>query len=209
MNEPYERATVETPATSAGRVIEYLGRRRGELLHMETLGESTRVDFSIPARGLIGARTALLTMSQGEAILSHVFEEWKSDGGPIPRRAGGVLVADRAGPVVTYALDGLSDRGDFFVKPGDQVYEGMVVGASNKPGDVQMNVCRTKRLTNVRASSKDFSAQLAPPRLMSLEEALEYIEDDELLEVTPQTLRLRKRVLNADVRKRQDRAAAK
>lgn len=205
MCEPYERATVEVPKDSAGRIIEYLGRRRGEMLHMEALGEIAKVEFLIPARGLIGARTALLTLSQGEAILAHVFDCWKPDGGVIPRRTGGVLISDRAGPVLTYALDGLSDRGKFFVKPGDEVYEGMVVGEQNKAGDLPVNVCRAKKLTNIRTSSKDTAANIAPPRIMSLEESLEYIEDDELLEVTPKSLRLRKRMLNADQRKKSTR----
>jgi GTP-binding protein len=206
--EPYERATVEVPTENCGRIIEYLGRRRGEMLHMEALGELTKLEFSIPARGLIGARTSLLTLSQGEAILSHVFESWEPDGGLIPRRTSGVLVSDRTGQVLTYALDGLSDRGTFFVKPGDEVYEGMVVGEQNKAGDLPVNACRAKKLTNIRTSSKDDAANIAPPRVMSLEESLEYIEDDELLEVTPKTLRLRKRMLSADARKKQARAAA-
>ena len=202
LHEPYERATVETPTETAGRIIEYLGRRRGELAHMEALGELSKVEFLIPARGLIGARTALLTLSQGEAILSHVFEEWRPDGGTIPRRTSGVLVADRTGPAVTYALDGLSDRGEFFVRAGDEVYEGMVVGEYNRPTDLPVNVCRTKKLTNMRAAGKDDAASIAPPREMSLEEALEYVEDDELLEVTPKSLRLRKRILSFDRRKK-------
>ncbi len=206
--EPYERATVEVPTENCGRIIEYLGRRRGEMLHMEALGELTKLEFSIPARGLIGARTSLLTLSQGEAILSHVFESWEPDGGLIPRRTSGVLVSDRTGQVLTYALDGLSDRGTFFVKPGDEVYEGMVVGEQNKAGDLPVNACRAKKLTNIRTSSKDDAANIAPPRVMSLEESLEYIEDDELLEVTPKTLRLRKRMLSADARKKHARAAA-
>ena len=206
--EPYERATVEVPTDFSGRIIEYLGRRRGELLHMEALGNLTKLEFIIPARGLIGARTALLTLSQGEAILAHVFEDWRADGGLIPRRTGGVLISDRSGQVLPYALDGLSDRGKFFVKPGDEVYEGMVVGEQNKQGDLPLNVCRAKKLTNIRASSKDTTVILAPPRVMSLEEALEYIEDDELLEVTPHTLRLRKRVLNNDRRKKAGKVKA-
>lgn len=206
MCEPYERATIEVPTESSGRIIEYLGRRRGEMLHMEALGHLSKLEFLIPARGLIGARTALLTLSQGEAILAHVFDSWKPDGGLIPRRTGGVLVADRTGPVLTYALDSLSDRGKFFVRPGDEVYEGMVIGEQNKPGDLPVNVCRAKKLTNIRTSSKDNAANIAPPRVMSLEESLEYIEDDELLEVTPSSLRLRKRILDADKRKKDSRA---
>jgi len=206
--EPFERATVEVPTDHAGRIIDYLGRRRGEMLHMEALGHVTKLEFLIPARGLIGARTAMLTLSQGEAILAHVFDSWKPDGGVIPRRTGGVLVADRTGQVLTYALDTLSDRGKFFVRPGDQVYEGMVVGEQNKAGDLPINVCRAKKLTNIRAAAKDTSANIAPPRILSLEESLEYIEDDELLEVTPSSLRLRKRILDADKRKKSARTAS-
>ena len=205
--EPYERASIEVPTEFSGRIIEYLGRRRGEMLHMEPLGTTmTKLEFSVPARGLIGARTALLTLSQGEAILSHVFHEWKKDGGTIPRRSNGVLIADRSGPAVPYALNGLADRGMFFVAPGFEVYEGMVVGANNKDADLPVNVCRTKKLTNMRASGRDDNVNLAPPTIMSLEESLEYIEDDELLEVTPTNLRLRKRVRSADGRKRMARA---
>lgn len=206
--EPYERATVEVPQDHAGRVIEYLGRRRGELLEMDSSGSMTRVQFKIPARGLIGARTALLSLTNGEAILGHLFEEWGPDGGPIPRRNGSVLVSDRGGPVLAYALDGLSDRGTFYVEPGDEVYEGMVVGESAKPGDLTLNVCRGKKLTNMRAAGKDDNATLAPPKKRSLEEYLEFIEDDELLEVTPANLRPRKQVLDATKRKRVARAGA-
>ena len=202
MCEPYEMATVEVPQDNAGRIIEYMGRRRGELVNMDTVLNTTTVEFKIPARGLIGARTALLTLSQGEAVLSHIFESWEKDGGPIPRRSNGVLVADRTGPVVPYALDGLQDRGTFFVPPGAQVYEGMIVGANNKDDDLPLNVCREKKLTNMRASGRDDNAKIAPPVILSLEESLEYIEDDELLEVTPQSLRLRKMILNDNERKK-------
>ncbi len=205
--EPMERATIEVPGDSAGRVIEYLGRRRGEMLEMDGEGAMTRLEFKIPARGLIGARTALLTLTQGEAILSHIFDCWEPDGGPIPRRNGAVLVSDRPGPVVAYALAGLLDRGGFFVEPGEEVYEGMVVGESNKPGDLSLNVCRGKKLTNMRASGKDDNVNLPPPRKMSLEESLEYIEDDELLEVTPSNMRIRKRALDENTRRKEAKAA--
>jgi GTP-binding protein len=202
--EPYERASIEVPTDFAGRIIDYLGRRRGELLHMEPLGETqTKIEFSVPARGLIGARTALLTLSQGEAILSHVFDAWRPDGGRIPRRTSGVLVSDRTGTAVAYGLNGLTDRGIFFVAPGAEVYEGMVVGENNKDDDLPVNVCRQKKLPNLRASGRDENVNLAPPQVFSLEESLEYLEDDELMEVTPRSLRLRKRVLNADQRKKQ------
>ncbi len=207
--EPYERASVEVPSESTGRVIEYLGRRRGEMIHMEPLGENqVKVEFSIPARGLIGARTALLTLSQGEAILSHVFEAWRPDGGRIPWRTTGVIVADRDGPAVPYALFSLADRGTFYVPPGAEVYEGMIVGANNKEGDLAVNVCRMKKLTNMRAAGRDDNVQLPPPVLFSLEECLEYLEDDELLEVTPRNLRLRKRIRSADRRKKFSKAEA-
>ncbi len=206
--EPYERATIEVPGESAGKIIEYLGRRRGEMLHMDSLGSITKLEFSVPARGLIGARTALLTLSQGEAILSHVFEEWCPDGGPIPRRTGSVLVSRATGPTVAYALDTLSDRGQFFVRPGDEVYEGMIVGEQARAGDLPVNVCRTKKLSNVRSANKDIGVRLNQARDMSLEECLEYIEDDELLEVTPKSLRLRKRVLSADARRKVTRAGS-
>jgi GTP-binding protein len=203
--EPYERATVEVPSPAAGRVIEYLGRRRGEMTHMDSVGTLARLEFLIPARGLIGARTALLTLSQGEAILSHVFEAWRPDGGRIPRRTTGVLIADRSGETVPYAMDGLVDRGTFLVGPGVSVYAGMIVAESNKDSDLTVNVCRTKKLTNMRAAGRDDNVKLPPPHVLSLEEALEFLEDNELLEVTPSSLRLRKRLLEENDRKKEDR----
>lgn len=172
---------------------------------MEPIGELSKVEFIIPARGLIGARTSLLTLTQGEAVLSHVFEDWRKDGGVIPRRTNGVLVSDRTGGVMPYAIFGLLDRGTFFVAPGAQVYEGMVVGENNKDVDLALNVCREKKLSNMRASGRDENVKLPPPLVMSLEESLEYIEDDELLEVTPTKLRLRKRSLSEIERKKDAR----
>jgi GTP-binding protein len=179
------------------------------MAHMEPFGAHTRVEFLCPSRGLIGARTALMTLSRGEAILSHVFEGWQPDQGPIPRRSSGVLIADRAGETVPYGMFGLLDRGEFFVAPGTPVYEGMIVGENNKDSDLSVNVCREKKLTNIRAASKDDNVKLPPPHVMSLEECLEYIEDDELLEVTPKSLRLRKRILSEIDRKKLGRQAAK
>ena len=204
--EPYERASVEVPTDFAGRIIEYLGRRRGELLHMEAIGSISRLEFLIPARGLIGARTALLTLSQGEAILAHVFDQWKPDGGVIPRRAGGVLVADRTGPVLAYGLDGLSDRGTFFVKPGDEVYEGMVVGENSRENDLDVNPTKAKAFSNIREANKDATVVLKAARRMSLEMALEYIASDEAVEVTPSAIRMRKLVLSEVDRRRQARS---
>ena len=207
--EPFERTAVEVPNRHAGKVIEYLGSRRGEMTHMEPLGDHTRLEFLCPSRGLIGARTSMMTLSQGEAILSHVFECWKKDGGPIPRRSNGVLVADRAGDSVPYGMFGLLDRGTFFIPPGMPVYEGMIVGENNKDSDLDVNVCREKKLTNIRSAGKDENVRMPPPHVMSLEECLEYIEDDELLEVTPKNLRLRKRSLTQIERKKTERKTAK
>jgi len=207
--EPFERTVVEVPNPHAGRVIEYLGKRRGEMVHMEPIGAHTRLEFLCPSRGLIGARTALMTLTQGEAILSHVFECWKKDGGPIPRRTSGVLVADRPGDTVPYGMFGLLDRGTFFIAPGTAVYEGMIVGENNKDSDLDVNVCREKKLTNIRSAGKDENVKLPPPHVMSLEECLEYIEDDELVEVTPRSLRLRKRILRQIDRKKQARKGAR
>ena len=141
-------------------------------------------------------------------MLSHVFDSWEPDGGPIPRRNNGVLIADRMGDVFPYALDGLQDRGTFFIDPGMSVYEGMIVGENNKDADLELNVCRQKKLTNMRASGRDDNAKIAPAKIMSLEECLEYIEDDELVEITPTKLRLRKLHLSENDRKKNKRASA-
>lgn len=205
--EPFEKATIEVPAQHSGKIIEYMGRRRGQMVHMDNIGELCIIDFEIPARGLIGSRTALLTLSQGEAQLSHVFDSWRKDGGRIPRRTNGVLIADRLGTTIPYALYGLQDRGKFFVPHGVDVYEGMIVGEHCKEDDLTVNVCRTKKLTNMRAANKDDNVILSPPRPHGLEEALEYLGDDELLEVTPKNLRLRKIYLTENERKRLGRKA--
>ncbi|MCK6448698.1 MAG: translational GTPase TypA [Planctomycetes bacterium] len=203
--EPIERASIEVPNESAGKIIEYLGKRRGEMVHMEPFGEHTRLEFLVPSRGLIGARTAMMTLSRGEAILSHVFEKWAPDGGAIPRRVNGALVADRAGKAVPYALFRLLDRGEFFIEPGEEVYEGMIVGENNKDNDLELDVTREKKLTNIRSAGADENVKLPPPHRMSLEEALEYIEDDELVEITPKNLRLRKKYLSEVDRRKQER----
>jgi GTP-binding protein len=207
--EPFERTAVDVPTVHAGRVIEYLGRRRAEMTHMEPFGLQTRLEFLAPSRGLIGARTALMTLTQGMAILSHVFDQWRPDGGAIPTRSSGVLISDRTGDTVPYGMFGLLDRGTFFVEPGIPVYEGMIVGEHSKDNDLSVNVCREKRLTNIRSAGKDENVKLPPPHVMSLEESLEYIEEDELLEVTPKNLRLRKRVLSEIERKKQVRKESK
>jgi len=207
--EPFERTVVDVPTEHAGKVIEYFGRRRSEMTSMEPVGIQTRLEFLVPSRGLIGARTALMTMTKGMAILSHLFEEWRPDGGPIPTRTNGVLVADRTGRAVPYGMFALLDRGTFFVEPGSQVYEGMIVGENNKDDDLDINVCREKKMTNIRSAGNDENVRIPPAHVMSLEESLEYIEDDELLEVTPKTLRLRKRSLTQVDRLKAARKQAK
>jgi GTP-binding protein len=208
--EPMERAVIEVPSEHAGKIIEFLGRRRGEMLHMEPFGAtSVRLEFLVPSRGLIGARTAMMTMSKGEAILSHVFDSWRPDQGPVVGRTNGVLIADRSGDSVPYGMFNLLDRGEFFIEPGTPVYEGMIVGENNKDADLDLNVCREKKLTNIRSAGADENVSLPPPRQMSLEECLEYIDDDEVVEITPKNLRLRKRILTAVERTKAARKAAK
>ena len=207
--EPFERTVIDVPTEHAGKVIEYFGRRRSEMTTMEPIGIQTRLEFLVPSRGLIGARTALMTMTKGMAILSHIFDQWRPDGGPIPTRTNGVLVADRTGRAVPYGMFALLDRGTFFVEPGSQVYEGMIVGENNKDDDLDINVCREKKMTNIRSAGNDENVRIPPAHVMSLEESLEYIEDDELLEVTPKTLRLRKRSLTAVDRLKAARKQAK
>jgi GTP-binding protein len=173
------------------------------MVEMRTKGSMQELEFKIPSRGLIGARTALLSLSQGEAILHHVFRAYEPDRGSFARRQNGVLVASEPGPVTTYALEGLADRGTFFVQPGDPVYMGMITGENCKDGDLVVNVCRLKKLTNVRSATKEATVRLAAARLMGVEEALEYIEDDEMVEITPSSVRLRKRLLDEKARKRE------
>ena len=201
-HEPIETLFVDVPQSLAGKVIELVGARRGEVAKMETFGEAAHLEIRIPARGLVGLRTRLLTATGGEAVLHHSFAGWEPFKGEIARRTTGVQVSMEEGKAVTYALDSLSDRGDFFLAPGDPVYEGQVVGEHCRGNDIVVNVCRTKKLTNVRAAGSDRKLVLAPPRRMSLEEALEYIADDELVEVTPKSIRLRKFRLKEKERKR-------
>ncbi len=207
-HEPVESLTVDVPGDLAGRVIEGVSNRGGELEDMDTSKPIARLQFVIPARGLIGLRSRLLTLTQGEASLHHIFRGHQPFKGKVPRRSVGVMVSTHPGKISAYALDALKDRGEFFAKPSSPVYEGMIVGEHCKTGDISVNATREKKLTNMRTSGTDRSLKYAPPRDISLEEALEYIEEDELVEVTPNSVRLRKRVLDATTRKRQVRAAA-
>ena len=206
--EPYETLVVEVPAEKLGPVMQLVNERRGELAHMASRGEYTHTAFSIPARGLIGLRTRLLNATQGTAIIHHRFEGYRPLAGSVPRRANGVLVSNVAGKAVAFGLDGLQDRADLFVKPGDEVYEGMIVGENSRGNDLVVNPTKEKKLTNIRAAGSDDNVLLKPPRELSLEAALEYIEEDELVEVTPTIIRLRKILLKETDRRRQARRGA-
>jgi GTP-binding protein len=206
--EPFETLVVEMPTEKMGPVMEMIGQRRGDLSHVSPRGEYTQLVFSIPARGLIGLRTKMLNATQGTAIIHHRFAGYRPVEGEIPRRSSGVLVSMMTGKAVAYGLDGLQDRSELFVGPGDEVYEGMIVGENSRSGDMMVNPTKEKKLTNIRAAGSDENILLKPARRMSLETALEYIEDDELVEVTPSSIRLRKILLKEADRRRQARRGA-
>ena len=206
--EPFELLVVEVPSDKLGPVMEMAGERRADVLEMNPRGEFTQVSFSIPARGLIGLRTKLLNATQGTAIINHRFAEYRKLEGEIPRRANGVLVSMAAGKAVAFGLNGLQERAELFVAPGDEIYEGMIVGENARAGDMTVNPSKEKKLTNIRAAGSDENILLKPPRIMSLEAALEYIEDDELVEITPDSIRLRKVLLKESDRRREGRKRA-
>jgi GTP-binding protein len=199
--EPVEVLTVDVPSELAGTVIEYAGRRRGEMVDMQPGEGRTRIDFHIPSRGLIGFRSRMLQATGGEIVMHHRFYEYEYFKGSIPERQTGSIVSMASGSANAYALDGLQDRGVFFVGSGDELYAGQVIGEYNKDDDLVVNAQRAKQLTNMRASGSDRKLRIAPPVRMSLEEALEYINQDELVEVTPQHIRLRKAELDENVRR--------
>ena len=200
--EPVEHLTVDVPSEMAGKVIEITTRRKGALLHMEPREERTHLDFDIPARGIIGLRSNLLTATQGEAIIAHRFKGYEPYKGEIEMRTNGSLVAIETGTAVAYAMDKLQDRGRFIISPGEEIYAGEVVGEHTRAGDLNVNICKTKKLTNVRAAGSDEKVMLPPPLQFSLEEMLEYIQEDELVEVTPKSVRIRKIYLDETERKR-------
>lgn len=200
LNEPIERLVVDVPADNVGAVMEKLGARKGELQEMTPVGSRMKLEFLIPARGLFGYKSEFLTDTKGEGIMSSVFAEYQPYKGDISRRNTGSLVAFEAGTAVGYGLFNAQERGELFITPGTEVYEGMVVGASPKSDDLVVNVCKKKHLTNTRASGSDDALRLIPPRILSLEDCLEFLADDELLEVTPESLRIRKRTLNNSLR---------
>ena len=206
--EPYEELMIDVPEEYMGAVMEKLGPRRTEMIEMKNPGQGmVRMSFRIPARGLFGYRSEFLTDTRGTGIMHHRFLDYGPWAGPLAGRKRGVLVADREGSVVAFALGNLQERAQMFVAPGDLVYEGMIAGESSRPGDLDVNVTKEKKLTNMRTTASDENIILEPPREITLEYALEYIEEDELIEVTPKNIRLRKRVLPANDRKKAARAA--
>lgn len=205
--EPMEHVVIDCPETSIGSVIENLGRRRGEMTNMIPVGTGMRAEFMIPARGLIGFRTDFMTLTRGEGLIHHNFAGYQPFKGEVTSRMRGALVAMETGVATGYSLESVQERGVLFIEPGLPVYEGMVVGENSREDDLSVNACKAKHLTNMRASGSDGIIRLNTPRLMSLEQHIEFIEDDELLEVTPQTLRIRKKILNTTERQRATKRA--
>ena len=201
--EPIERLVVNVPDESIGTVIEKLGRRKAEMVNMEPaeIGH-TKIEFKIPARGLIGYRTEFLTDTKGSGTMNNVFDSYEPFKGDVQSRTRGVLVAFEPGVSVTYGLYNAQERGDLFIGAGVEVYEGMIVGLNARNEDISINVCKEKHLTNTRASGSDDALRLVPPIQMSLEKAIEFIEEDELVEITPKNIRLRKKILDTKTRER-------
>lgn len=200
--EPIEELVIDTTESSAGKVIESVSQRRGEMVIMEPRGDMIHLEFNIPSRGLMGLRTQILNLTQGEAVMNHRFKAYEPWKGEITGRINGTLIVLETGESIAYALDKLQDRGIFFIGPGEEVYMGQVIGENSRDNDLVINVTRTKKLTNMRASGSDEKAKLTPPRRLTLEEAMEYIQADELVEVTPKSIRLRKIHLQEHDRKK-------
>lgn len=198
--EPIERMIADVPQDAVGSVMEKMGTRKGELVTMNPKGDRMRVEFLVPARGLFGYRNEFLTDTRGEGVLSSVFHSYQPYRGEIQKRSSGSMIAFEAGESITYGLYNAQERGTLFIGPGVQVYEGMVVGCTPKSEDMAINVCKKKQLTNTRASGSDDALRLIPPHVMSIEEALEFIKEDELLEITPKSLRIRKKILSNQLR---------
>ncbi len=203
--EPYETLVVDVPEEFASKAIDLVSRRKGELLVMETKGNIQHLEFDIPSRGLIGLRTQLLTATTGEAVMAHRFNEYKPWKGTIPGRNNGVLLAKQGGTATAYSIDKLQDRGAFFIDPGEEVYAGQIIAEHIKPGDLVVNAIEGKKLTNMRASGSDAATNIAPKTLLSLEECMEYIQQDECIEVTPNHIRMRKVLLDEEDRKKQSK----
>jgi len=204
--EPIEYLVIEVPEKNVGPVMELVGNRRGEVVRMDNRGATVHLEFTIPARGLIGLRTRMLTATQGQAIMHHNFHEYAEMRGGVPSRSNGVMISNGVGSANAYAMNMLQERGVMFVEPGDEVYEGEIVAEHCRPDDIVVNPCKAKKLSNMRTTSSDENIILKPARKMTLEQALEYIEEDELVEVTPLNIRLRKDLLNENARKRAGRS---
>ncbi len=201
-HEPIEELTIDLPEEFSGRAIELVSQRKGEMLCMERKGERIHLEFQIPSRGIIGLRSNMLTATQGEAVMAHRFIEFQAWKGPIEKRINGSLIANESGVSIAYGMDKLQDRGKFFIAPGEDIYMGMVIGENNREGDLSINVTKAKKMSNMRSSGADDKVKLAPPIKFTLEEALEYIQGDEYVEVTPKNIRLRKIFLLEHERKR-------
>ena len=201
-HEPVEELTIDLPESVSGTAINMVTQRKGSMLSMTPKGDRIVLEFEIPSRGIIGLRSNMLTATAGEAIMTHRFKEFQPYKGEIPGRMNGSLIVMEAGKSIPYAINNLQERGRFFIGHGEDVYEGQVVGEHSRPGDLVINLTRTKKLTNMRASGSDDKLKLIPPKRFSLEEALEYIQADEYVEVTPVNLRLRKILLREAERKR-------
>ena len=204
--EPIEELTINVPEEFASKMIDMVTRRKGDMTSMINLGERVDIEFNIPSRGIIGLRTNVLTASQGEAIMAHRFKEYQPYKGDIERRSNGSMIAMETGTAFAYSIDKLQDRGKFFIDPGEDVYYGEVVGEHVHDNDLVVNVTKAKQLTNVRASGSDDKARIIPKTVMSLEECLEYIKEDELVEVTPKSMRMRKIILDHDQRKKANKS---
>jgi GTP-binding protein len=204
-HEPIEELTIDLPETVSGKAIEMVSMRKGEMLNMVPKGDRVTIDFIIPSRGIIGLRNYLLTATAGEAIMNHRFKEFAPHRGEIPGRSAGSLISLEMGKAIPFSLNNLQDRGKFFVKSNEEIYAGQVIGENSRDNDLTVNVTKTKKMSNMRSSGADDKVKLAPPIIFTLEEALEYIQEDELVEVTPQSIRLRKILLSDSERKRAGR----
>ena len=204
-NEPFETLVVDVPAEYSGKVIDLVTQRKGEMHVMESKGEMQHLEFEIPSRGLIGLRSQMLTNTAGEAVMAHRFNEYKPWKGPIPGRNNGVLIAKFQGVTTAYSIDKLQDRGSFFIDPAEEVYAGQIIAEHIKPGDLNVNAVEMKKLTNHRASGSDDSVRITPKVQFTLEECMEYIQQDECIEVTPKNIRMRKTILDEEDRKKASR----
>jgi GTP-binding protein len=207
VHEPVEEMSIDVPEQHSGTVIDMVTRRKGQMLVMVPKGDQIHLEFEIPSRGIIGLRSNMLTATAGEAIMTHRFKEFQEHKGDIPGRINGSLISMETGKAIPYSIFNLQDRGRFFVGAGTEIYEGQVVGENSRPGDLVINLTKTKKLSNMRSSGADEKLKLIPPKVFTLEEALEYIQEDEYVEVTPESIRLRKMLLKEHERKRSRNAA--